>query len=244
MLYSFCKTRHQDPSWWRFLVYLAYSYCPSIACLCHVFTNSRRAPSFPVGHFIVWPPRASIPKLQGRPKPPHPNKSGVKSFSMLAAPRVETLSESRDMPQRGRRRSRSTSPSLGRDVSPVAQRCRMLYCRKDFAAQTGCPDSLALNSGACPNRQARCVQQARQQAPPISPIVPYMLGNGAIVVRISGSYRGPRRSSRAEPYLRPKAGPSRHIRARSPLARNELVKVGGFYPNGFADANSGKLAIV
>lgn len=148
------------------------------------------------------------------------------------------------LPQPGRRRSRSTSPSLGRDVSPVAQRCRMLYCRKDFAAQTGCPDSLALNSGACPNPQAECGRQARQQARPIAPIVPRMKRSGAIVVRISGSYRGPRRSSRAEPYLRPKAGPSRHIRARSPLARNELVKVGGFYPNGFADANSGKLAIV
>jgi hypothetical protein len=29
-----------------------------------------------------------------------------------------------------------------------------------------------------------------------------------------------------------------------PLARNKSLKLGGFYPNGFADANSGKLAIV
>jgi hypothetical protein len=29
-----------------------------------------------------------------------------------------------------------------------------------------------------------------------------------------------------------------------PLARNKLFKLDGFDPNGFADANSGKLAIV
>jgi len=163
---------------------------------------------------------------------------------MLAGPRVEIPSALQDMPRLNPHRSRTISPSLGRDVSPVAQRCRMLYCRKDFAAQTGCPDSLALNSGACPNPQAECGQRARQQAPPISPIVPYMLRNGATIARIAGSYRGPRRSSCAEPYLRPKAGPSRSIGARSPLTCNKLFKLGALYPNGFADANSGKLAIV
>ena len=200
--------------------------------------RAKAFPSRPVFNVSALPRKS--PKLPGQRRLPSPGQSPALNSSMLAGPCAETQPGLRDMPKSGRCRSRSTSPSLGRDVSPVAQRRRMLYCRKDFAAQTGCPDSLALNSGACPNPQARCVQQARQQARPIAPIVPCMLRNGAIVVRNAGSYRGPRRSSCAEPYLRPKAGPSRSIGALIPLAFKEVFNCRALETHGAADPNKGE----
>ena len=63
---------------------LAYSICPSIACLCHVFINSRRAPSFPVGHFMVVSAASrKTSKTSGSTVTPEPKSIGRSAFFML-----------------------------------------------------------------------------------------------------------------------------------------------------------------
>ena len=156
---------------------------------------------------------------------------------MLAGPRGEILSALRDMPLSGRYHSPPVESSLGRDDVAAERRRRMSSSRTSTVARKEYPCSRAFDSEVGPNRQARCGQQARQQALPISPIVPHMLDNGATIARIAGSYRGRARSKNAGP--RPSA--SLAIRALFPLISNKLFKLGTLDSNELADTNSGKL---
>jgi hypothetical protein len=127
--------------------------------------------------------------------------------------------------------------SLGLEIAIAERRRRMSSSKMKSVCPSEDSNSLGADRWARRNPQAECVQQARQQALPIAPVVPHMLNNGATIARIAGSYRGRARSKNAGP--RPSA--SLAIRALFPLISNKLFKLGTLDSNELADTNSGKL---
>ncbi len=219
---------------------LAYSICPSIACLCHVFINSRRAPSFPVGHFRVVSRLAEEFqnfRVYRDPRTQINRALYVFPCSIDRSPKVSWRL------QRCRHQVDISRGQLNQVSIPEITDCRTAppCC---FQQNIVCrPVKTSVAVGPLTARRVSVVDQNNSTATGATTGAAHFANRSAH----AGQWRDdcaqcwqlqrPARSKNAGP--RPSA--SLAIRALFPLISNKLFKLGTLDSNELADANSGKL---